>query len=294
MTAGERGVLLLCCALGQPEARPLTAAQFRDLGRRVLAAGRPAGDGPVRASDLEALGVGRVLACRAAALLDREAALERYLDAAAALGIFPLTRVSPGYPRQLTEKGGALRPPVLFCAGDRRVLEGPFLGLAGARDASPAALDFAARTGALAARQGLTLVTGGARGADRAAVEACQAAGGRTLTFVPDDLIRRAAGAGPGRLVCSEGGYELAFTAQRALARNTLIHRMGERTVAIQPGFRRGGTWSGAAENLRRGWSRLYVYDDGSAAAALLVRMGASALPTPEALFDPLPVRQRG
>ena len=35
MTAAEEGVLLLCCKLGDPNARPLTMAQFRELGNRV-------------------------------------------------------------------------------------------------------------------------------------------------------------------------------------------------------------------------------------------------------------------
>ena len=38
LTNLERGMILLCCDLGDPDAAPLTTAQFRELSRRVLAA----------------------------------------------------------------------------------------------------------------------------------------------------------------------------------------------------------------------------------------------------------------
>jgi hypothetical protein len=79
--------------------------------------------------------------------------------------------------------------------------------------------------------------------------------------------------------ICSAGGYELPFSTPRALARNCLIHAMGEKTLVAQCAEGTGGTWSGSQWNLRRGMSELYVFDDGSAASAALQSCGAERLP---------------
>ena len=47
MTAGEQGLLLLCCALPEDDERPLTAAQLQELSRRVRTLG-PGGEDPLR------------------------------------------------------------------------------------------------------------------------------------------------------------------------------------------------------------------------------------------------------
>lgn len=277
MTAPERGLLLLCCSLGQKNVYPLTMAQFRDLSRRASAAGMGGADpdAAVTEADLLHLGYTPPMAERIVELLNRDDLLEQYLEGARQGGFFPLTRISRGYPEPLLRKKGVSRPPLFFGAGDLSALRGPYVGLAGSRAASSAALDFAARVGSLAAREDMTLVTGAAEGCDRAAMNACLQSGGRVVAFVPDDLRRRAPLAGPRCLLLSEGGYDLPFSTQRAMMRNGYIHMMGEKTLIPQTGYRKGGTWNGALENLRRGWSRVYVFDDGSAGAAALVQQGA-------------------
>ena len=72
MTPAEEGILLLCCRLGQSGCRPLTMAQFRDLGIRVRH--RLQGfDGLrlLRAQDLIGLGYSRDEAERMLSLLER-------------------------------------------------------------------------------------------------------------------------------------------------------------------------------------------------------------------------------
>ena len=61
-------------------------------------------------------------------------------------------------------------------------------------------------------------------------------------------------------LYCSAGGYELPFSTPRALARNCLIHAMGEKTLVAQCAEGTGGTWSGSQWNLRRGMSEPVSY----------------------------------
>ena len=102
------------------------------------------------------------------------------------------------------------------------------------------------------ARQGYTLVSGGARGTDREGQEACLAAGGRVIAVL---AAPQGAPPVPNLLLCWEDSFDLPFSPARALSRNRIIHILGEKTLVAQtsPGF--GGTWNGTEENLRRGWS---------------------------------------
>ncbi len=278
MTAAERGVLLLCCALGEPDARPLSGAAFQRLGRYVQVFDLERRDRELETDDLLRFGLRREEAGRIVWLLSRTAALARYLEAGRERGLFPLTVRSEGYPEPLLRKWSGGVPPVFFCAGDPALLKGPFIGLAGSRRLTALGERFAREAGAAAAEAGFTLVTGGAVGADRVATEACLNRGGKTVVFVPDDLRGRAREAGPNRLLLSAEGYDLDFTARRALSRNAWVHKMGETTVIVQTGDGKGGTWRGAVENLRHGWSRLYVHDDGSPGARNLIARGGTPL----------------
>lgn len=278
MTAAERGFLLLCADLGDGR-KPLTPAQLRTLRSRVLArTGEPdAPDRPLAAADLRALGYDEAFSARIAELLGREQELDRYLSVAAELGIFPLTRISEGYPARLRRLGEDA-PAVLFCRGDRALLERPAVALAGSRELTSAGEAFARRVGALAAAEGFVLVSGNARGADRTAQDACLEAGGCVVAVVPDGLQDHSPENERIAYLC-EWGWHLPMVNYRALERNRLIHVLGEKTFVAQSHLS-GGTWSGSEQNLRRNWSPLFVHDDGSPGCAALIAMGATPVRT--------------
>ena len=96
-------MLLLCSTLGDENCRPLSAAQFRTLADRVRALGPGEADlrRDLTARDLTRLGYAPEEAERIEHLLSREAALHAYLSTAERRGIFPLTRITPGYPSAL-------------------------------------------------------------------------------------------------------------------------------------------------------------------------------------------------
>ena len=86
-------------------------------------------------------------------------------------------------------------------------------------------------------------------------------------------------------------GYDLPFSAQRALSRNHFIHAMGEKTLVAQCRAGAGGTWDGTTENLRRGWSPVFVSDDGSEGAQALIARGAVPVRTLSGLDDLQPAQ---
>ena len=272
MNRRERGFLLLTSHLGDPERKVLTVAQLRTLALRMRDMANPTEERDLNESDLLRLGCDRELTKRIISLLEQEDLLDVYLGKAAAWNCVPITRVSDHYPPILRQRLGLDSPGCLWARGDVEILNTPAISLVGCRELSAPNREFAEAVGYQAAEQGLTLVSGNARGADRAAQEACLRAGGRVVSIVADGLNRIPA---RNMLYLSEDGFDEEFSAQRALSRNRCIHALGRMVFVAQSDLQKGGTWSGTVKNLRFGWSPVACFRDGSEAAAQLEQMGA-------------------
>ncbi len=273
MTGREAGFLLLCSPLGDPLRKTVTPAQLRFLGKAVQNSRPSDPDRELSQEDLLALGCGPELAERVYGLLQQEEILEYYLRRAEKKGIAVFSQVSCGYPEPILEKLGLESPGSLWCKGDLSILAGKKIALVGSRDLQAENAAFSREVGYQAAVQGYTLVSGNARGADQEAQNACLEAGGQVISVVADSLLDK-----PLRrnlLYVSEDGYDLPFSAQRALSRNRLIHSWAQKTFVAQCGYQVGGTWSGTVKNLRFSWSPVYCFADESPAHKLLCDMGA-------------------
>lgn len=282
MTGAERGFLLLCSHLGDPERNVLTTAQFRNLSRRMKNAPAPKEDRDLTAADLKSLGYGTTEAERIVTLLGEEERLDRYLKRAEQAGCGLLTLFSAHYPLELEYRLGDDAPALLWYKGNAELLNGPKIGLVGSRDLRRENAAFAHQAGLQAAAQGFTLVSGNARGADRTAQDACLAAGGQIISVVADALTRHTPE--ENILYLCEDSFDLDFSAHRALSRNRLIHAMGFATLVAQCRAYHGGTWDGSVKNLRFGWTPLFCYDDGAEGTRLLVRMGGTPIGMEELL----------
>jgi len=273
MRAIEAGFLLLTSHLGDPDRRVLSTAQLRQLADRVRSGAHHGEDRELSEKDLLALGYSREMAGRIATLLDGEEALEHYLRRGRAMDCVPLTRVSGGYPLLLRQRLGLDSPGCLWAKGDLEILNTPAIALVGSRELRQENRVFAEAVGYHAAMQGLTLVSGNARGADRTAQEACLQAGGRVISIVADELSKQPMKRNV--LYLSEDGFDEGFSAQRALSRNRCIHALGQLVFVAQSDLHRGGTWDGTVKNLRFGWSTVACFRDGSEASMQLEQMGA-------------------
>ena len=273
MTGAERGFALLTSALADPERRPLTSPQLRRLKGRMDAFPPENPGRDLTRGDLLHLGYGTEEAERILQLLSQEELLEYTLAQARRRGIRCLTPVTPGYPPELRRKLGWDLPGVLWAKGDMEILRMPKVAAVGSRDLLPDNRHFAAEVGVQAAKQGFALVSGNARGADRAAQEACLAAGGSLIVVVADGLTDKRERERV--LYLSEEGFDREFSSMRALRRNRIIHCMGQKVFVAQCSFGTGGTWDGTTKNLKYGWTPVFLFDDGSQAAVLLCSAGA-------------------
>ena len=272
MTGPEQGFLLLTSQLGDPERKPLTVAQFRNLAKRAKAADRNVAARDLEIADLMALGYDTHAAERIYGLLSGTNQLREYLRRAEACDCFPITRMNTAYPVAVRKRLGLDSPGVLWVKGDVTLLNRPAVAVIGSRELREENAKFAAEAGYQIAKQGYVLVSGNARGADRTAQEACLEAGGCVISVVADSLQKQELRERV--LYLSLDDFDQEFSAHRALHRNHVIHAMASLAIAAQCTLGKGGTWDGILVNLKNGWNPVYIYADGSKAAEELQNRG--------------------
>ena len=283
MTAGEQGFLLLTSQLGDVDRRPLTVAQFRNLAMRVTQMEEPKQSRELTEDDLVALGYDRQTALRIVTLLSEEDRLSGYINRGNRQDCYPISRVSEAYPKAVRKRLGLDAPGCLWAKGDVALLNKPAVSLVGSRELNTANRLFAETVGREVAKQGFTLVSGNARGADRAAQQACLENGGSVISVVADELEK--CPLVKNVLYLSEDSFDLPFSAMRALSRNRVIHTLGYITIVAQCNGQNGGTWDGTLKNLHNNWSPVFCYADGSATVLELEQLGATPI-VPEDLSD--------
>ena len=221
-------------------------------------------------------------------LLSRGGALGLALERWQRAGLWVMTRSDPEYPRRLKERLRQASPPVLFGCGDRTLLDRRGLAVVGSRDASEDDFAFTERLGSDAAGQGLAVVSGGARGVDQRAMLGALENEGVAVGVLADSLLRSVTSAryrkhvASGCLVLiSPFNPEARFNVGNAMNRNRYIYCLSDAAVVIGSKTGKGGTWSGAIEDLEAGWVPLWVKrspDAGSGNPELVAR-GARWLP---------------
>lgn len=119
------------------------------------------------------------------------------------------------------------------------------------------------------AAEKLAMVCGGASGVDQIAQDALLDAGG-VLILIPaveaDQICRRKREAEALKkrrllLVC-ETLPDAPFSAQKALMRNHTIYAMGRAAIVVASRKNMGGSWHGATDCLRDGFSPVYAIDE--------------------------------
>ena len=166
-----------------------------------------------------------------------------------------ISRGAEGYPAAFACLD---RPPdTLYIAGDSDALrEG--LAIVGARKATPYGLRAAKLFASCAARRGIPVISGGARGCDAAAHEAALDAGGTTVAFLGGGCDRPYPACNKGlfeRIVASGGAlvsehpWDVAPRPYAFRARNRLIAGLARATLVVEAGIP-SGTFSTADEAL--------------------------------------------
>ncbi|MEW6166487.1 MAG: DNA-processing protein DprA [Pseudomonadota bacterium] len=289
----SQAILLLTAWLGRQEhadVTPLTPTEWGRFARFLHENGKTPAD-LLRSPESGALlagGEDRIMIPgeRIRGLLRRSAALGLALEKWQRAGLWIMTRSDVDYPRRWKQRLRNDAPPVLFGVGNRDLLNRGGIAVVGSRDLDESQVTFTGRLGRDIAYQGQTVVSGGARGADAAAMMGALEAEGTAIGVLVDSLLRTSTSSRYRKALMSNDlalvspfNPEAGFNVGNAMARNKYIYCLSDAAIVIAATENKGGTWSGAVENLRRGWVPLWVRQGHLAGNRALVNNGAHWLP---------------
>ncbi len=221
---------------------------------------------------------------RIEALMTRGSALALAMEKWLRAGLWVMTRSDPEYPRRFKQRLGTDSPAVLFGCGNQKLLNGGGLAVVGSRNTSQSDLAFSRELGKLAASNGYSIVSGGARGVDEAAMLGALAADGTVIGVLADKLLQHCSSAKYRKylmkndLVLISPFYpEAGFNVGNAMQRNKYIYCLADAGLVVHSGMK-GGTWTGAKENLKKDWVPLWVKEtqDEEAGNKAIVANGAA------------------
>lgn len=242
-------------------------------------------------------------------LLGRGFLLSQVIERWQARAIWVVSRADPEYPRRLKVRLREDAPAVLYGCGDMSLLETGGLAVVGSRHVEDTLIDYTKSVGRLAARAGRTIVSGGAKGIDQAAMRGALEAGGKVSGVLADSLEKTTMNREhrnlllDGQLVLiSPYDPSAGFNVGNAMQRNKLIYALADTSLVVSSDFNKGGTWAGAIEQLDKlKFVPVYVRSTGGSSSGLdaLRSKGASLWPNPqdadafESVFDvatPVPI----
>ena len=177
---------------------------------------------------------------------------------------------------------------VLYAVGNTGLIKQPCAGLCGSRDASANALEWAYEFGKEAARQGVVVVSGYARGVDRQAHRGALETGGTTIAVLPEGIqhfrvsreLKASLDLGKNFLALSMFDPSAPWKVWRAMERNKLIVGLSAGLFVIEA-REKGGTINAAHECIRqkrRLWAVAYS-DEAPGSAGNRKLLASSAIP---------------
>lgn len=294
-----QAIVLLTVPFGKSEAKPLSIREWgrfavwlkdHELDPSFLLNGDPK-------SLLADWSDNKISADRIEDLLNRGAALGLAMEKWHRAGLWIITRSEVEYPDRLKRRLRHDSPPVLFGSGNKALLSKGGIAVVGSRDADEDDLIFTKHISQVTAQQGLSVVSGAARGVDETAMIGALQNEGTAVGVMADSLLRAATSAKyrkylvSGDLVLvSSFNPEAGFNVGNAMARNKYIYCLSDAAVVVNSTPDKGGTWNGAIEDLKNQWVPLWVKRKDSARSgnSALVHKGASWFPENISRFSSL------
>lgn len=235
-------------------------------------------------------------------LLGRGFLLSQVIERWQARAIWVVSRADPEYPRRLKCRLREDAPAVLYGCGDISLLESGGLAVVGSRHVDDSIIDYTMDVGRLAARAKRTVVSGGAKGIDQAAMRGALEAGGNVSSVLADSLEKTAMNREHRNLLI-DGQLALispydpnaGFNVGNAMQRNKLIYALADASLVVSSDLNKGGTWTGAVEQLDKlKFVPVYVRSTGTRSTGLDALRNKGAMPWPnpqnvnsfESVFD--------
>jgi predicted Rossmann fold nucleotide-binding protein DprA/Smf involved in DNA uptake len=297
LTSNTQAILLLTAPLvagrGESSTDFLTLGEYNKLTRILREKQKQPADliGPDAQGLIElcAQPFGRA---RLDALLGRGFLLSQAVERWNARAIWVISRADAHYPKRLKVRLKEDAPPLLYGCGEIGLLEKGGLAVVGSRHVDDELIRFTENVGQLAAKAHQAIISGGAKGIDRAAMHGALLADGNVAGVMADSL-ERAALARDNREPLMEGRLALispydpaaGFNVGHAMQRNKVIYALADAGLVVTSDFEKGGTWTGAIEQLERfHFVPVFVRNGNNAGRgnSALIQHGGLPWPNPE------------
>lgn len=225
-------------------------------------------------------------------LLDRGFLLSQVVEDWRSRSIWVVSRADSSYPKRLKARLKEDSPPVIYGCGRMEILDSGGLAVVGSRKIEDSTAAYSAKIGQLAASAARTVISGGAKGVDITAMRGALNQGGAVIGVLAEGLARAAIERSnresllDGRLcLISPFDPRAGFNIGNTMQRNKFIYALADAALVVNSDINKGGTWSGAVEQLNK--LRLvpvFVRSTGAASPGLdaLVKRGALLWPNPQ------------
>ena len=312
-----RAILLLTAPLiaggRRREAALLTPGEYRTLAARLHSIQAEPADllQPGADSLINQCSSATVDNARLTALLGRGLLLALAVEHWQKRAIWVVSRADDSYPRRLKERLKRDAPILLYGCGEIEIAASRgSLAVVGSRNVKESLVKYASGVAALSAKAGRVVVSGAARGIDRAAMNGALEAGGKAVGVLAGDLERMTMNREHRNLLLEKrllliSPYDprARFNVGHAMQRNKTIYALAEASLVVNATANSGGTWAGAIEQLRK-YPALPVYvrsiGESSEGIEALQHEGAVSWPNPDTskalkkILDAAPSKEYG
>lgn len=236
-------------------------------------------------------------------LLNRGFLLSQVIEHWQSRGIWVISRADSVYPKRLKARLKENAPAILYGCGNIDLFESGGLAVVGSRNVTEDVIDYSNQIGKLAALSEIPIISGGAKGVDRAAMNGALNENGYVCEVMAERLDRGALNRSNrqhimnGQLVLvSAYDPSSGFNVGHAMQRNKIIYGLSDASLVVNAEIGKGGTWSGAIEQLEKlHFVRVYVRVTGEPSEALraLEKKGAAPWPDPRSRPDFIDIFER-
>ena len=289
MNLDSNAILTLCSHVCVGEGvRPLEPKEYSELAKKLGNIGKS----PKDLFDFTAQDFEQLLELspddtdRVKRLLDRNASLAFDLGQYSIMGIETVTRADTEYPQKLKKKLGNACPPIFYYAGDLSLLDRKYIGYVGARTVTVKDIDFTKNAVRKTTSLGYGVVSGGAKGIDTVSGTEALFNGSFTVEYLSDSLMKKLKSSDTVRniqngnlLLLSVSKPDAGFNVGFAMMRNRYIYAQSEATVIVRSDLNKGGTWTGAMENLKNNWPSTLCWEHDYPGNKALIEKGAVPIP---------------
>ncbi len=292
ITEDTKAVLLLCGIFGNERSlKPLTLSEYTALVQWLIRSGLRPRDLLLQNIDInEASQETSIEGKRLIALLSRGVQLGFALEEWQQAGIWVMSRSDEIYPQHYKKHLKDKAPALLYGIGNRKLLNAGGLAIVGSRNINIEGEGFTRNIAELCAHNRIPVISGGARGVDQIAMMSSLQAGGASIGVLAENLMKKSLersireALSTGRMLLLSPYHPKArFSVGGAMGRNKLIYALADYGLVADAEYKKGGTWNGAEEELRRIRAiPLFVRSEGDIANGNIKLLDFGAVPWPK------------